>query len=182
MATYANYLTHQLLLEAGVPGSVIQFIPGPAPEVVKQCTDHRSFAGLHFTGSTAVFKGLWKQISNNVDLYRSYPRIVGETGGKNFHLIHKSADVRETVLQCIRSGFEYSGQKCSALGRVYLPKSLWEAGWGETMKTEVARIKVGSCEDWSNFVGPVMYVESFNLFSFAFWYARRLMYVWVCVF
>jgi 1-pyrroline-5-carboxylate dehydrogenase len=160
MATYANYLTHKLLLEAGVPGSVIQFIPGPAPEIVKQCTDDKRFAGLHFTGSTAVFKGLWKQIANNVDLYRSYPRIVGETGGKNFHLIHKSADIRETVIQSIRSGFEYSGQKCSALGRVYVPQSLWDAGWGKVMKEEVEKIKVGSFEDFTNFLGPVMCVLS----------------------
>ncbi|KAL7408802.1 Aldehyde/histidinol dehydrogenase [Mrakia frigida] len=162
MATYANYLTHKILLEAGVPPSVIQFIPGPAPEVVKQCIDHKAFAGLHFTGSTAVFKGLWKQISQNVDLYRSYPRIVGETGGKNFHMIHKSADIRETVLQSIRSGFEYSGQKCSALGRIYVAKSLWDAGWGDVMKEEVERIKVGSCEDWTNFLGPVINQASFD--------------------
>lgn len=99
-----------------------------------------------------------KQIANNVDLYRSYPRVVGETGGKNFHLIHPTADARETVLQSIRSGFEYSGQKCSALGRIYVPQSMWDAGWGDIMKEEVNRIKVGPCEDFTNFFGPVMCV------------------------
>jgi 1-pyrroline-5-carboxylate dehydrogenase len=130
-------------------------LQGDAPSIVKQCTDNKDFAGLHFTGSTAVFKGLWKQISNNVDLYRSYPRIVGETGGKNFHLIHKSADIKDTVTQSIRSGFEYSGQKCSALGRVYVPRSQWPA-WGEEMKKQVADIKLGACDDFENFLGPVM--------------------------
>jgi 1-pyrroline-5-carboxylate dehydrogenase len=162
MATYANYLTHKILLEAGVPGSVIQFVPGDAPSLVKQCTDHADFAGLHFTGSTHVFKGLWKQISNNVDIYKSYPRIVGETGGKNFHMIHKSANLKETVIQSIRSAFEYSGQKCSALSRAYVPRSMWEAGWGEVMKTEVEKITVGGCEDFKNFVGPVINQASFD--------------------
>ena len=162
MATYANYLTHKILLEAGVPGPVIQFVPGDAPTLVKQCTDHKEFAGLHFTGSTHVFKGLFKQIANNVDLYRSYPRVVGETGGKNFHMIHKSADLRETVIQSIRSAFEYSGQKCSALSRAYVPRSMWEAGWGDVMKTEVEKLQVGPCEDFKNFVGPVINEASYD--------------------
>lgn len=108
-ATYSNYLVHQILEEAGVPPGVIQFVPGPPAEVVAQAINHRQFAALHFTGSTFVFKKLWKDIAANLDRYRGYPRIVGETGGKNFHLVHKSAEVRNAVLQTVRAGFEYQG-------------------------------------------------------------------------
>jgi delta 1-pyrroline-5-carboxylate dehydrogenase len=110
MATYANYITYQILAEAGVPAGVLQFVPGPAADVVQQALAHREFAALHFTGSTHVFKQLWKDIAANVDTYRSYPRIVGETGGKNFHLVHPSADVKNAVNQSIRAAFEYQGK------------------------------------------------------------------------
>jgi 1-pyrroline-5-carboxylate dehydrogenase len=110
MATYSNYLVHQLLTEAGIPPGVIQFVPGPPAEVVAKVLAHREFAALHFTGSTFVFKKLWQDIARNLLEYRSYPRIVGETGGKNFHLVHESADVRNAVLQSVRSAFEYSGE------------------------------------------------------------------------
>lgn len=109
MATYANYLTHKIFLEAGVPPSVIQFVPGPPAEVVQQAIRNPSFAALHFTGSTFVFKQLWKDIASNIDLYKSYPRIVGETGGKNFHIVHESAEIKNAVLQTVRGAFEYSG-------------------------------------------------------------------------
>jgi hypothetical protein len=115
MATYANYITYQILAEAGVPAGVIQFVPGPAAEVVGQALAHREFAALHFTGSTHVFKQLWKDIAANVDTYRSYPRIVGETGGKNFHLVHPSADVKNAVNQTIRAAFEYQGMSGALL-------------------------------------------------------------------
>ena len=95
--------------------------------------DHRDFGGLHFTGSTFVFKALWKQISSNLDVYRGYPRIVGETGGKNFHFVHKSANQDVVVTQCIRAAFEYQGQKCSALSRLYVPKSMWQGGLKEKL-------------------------------------------------
>lgn len=108
-ATYSNYLIQKILMEAGVPPGVIQFIPGPPEVVVPKTLKHPSFAALHFTGSTHVFKQLWKDISANLDVYKSYPRIVGETGGKNFHLIHKSAEMRNAVLQSVRAGFEYQG-------------------------------------------------------------------------
>ena len=109
MATYSNYLVHQILAEAGVPPGVIQFVPGPPAEVVAQAINHPSFAGLHFTGSTFVFKRLWKDIAMNLDKYKGYPRIVGETGGKNFHIVHKSAEVRNAVVQAVRGAFEYQG-------------------------------------------------------------------------
>jgi 1-pyrroline-5-carboxylate dehydrogenase len=108
-ATYSNYLIFKILTEAGVPPGVIQFVPGPPETVVPKALKHPSFAALHFTGSTQVFKQLWKDISANLDVYKSYPRIVGETGGKNFHLIHKSAELRNAVLQSVRAGFEYQG-------------------------------------------------------------------------
>jgi 1-pyrroline-5-carboxylate dehydrogenase len=109
-AIYSNYIIYQILVEAGLPPGVIQFVPGPAPEVVSQALAHPYFAALHFTGSTAVFKKLWKDIANNLDVYRSYPRIVGETGGKNFHVVHQSADLKNAVMQTVRGAFEYQGQ------------------------------------------------------------------------
>ncbi|KAF6761905.1 delta-1-pyrroline-5-carboxylate dehydrogenase [Ephemerocybe angulata] len=155
-ATYSNYLVHKILVEAGVPAGVIQFVPGPPAEVVAQAIAHREFAALHFTGSTFIFKKLWKDIASNLDVYRGYPRIVGETGGKNFHLVHKSAEVRNAVIQTVRGAFEYQGQKCSALSRLYVSKSLWENGFKHQLLEEVAKIKVGPPQDWSNFMGPVI--------------------------
>ncbi|KAF9266540.1 delta-1-pyrroline-5-carboxylate dehydrogenase [Marasmius fiardii PR-910] len=156
MATLANYITYQIFTEAGVPPGVIQFVPGPPPEVVAQAINHKAFAGLHFTGSTFVFKKLWKDISANLDLYKGYPRIVGETGGKNWHLIHESADTRNAVLQSIRGAFEYSGQKCSALSRVYVSVTQWNNGFKDQLLSEVTKIKVGNQLEWSTFVGPVI--------------------------
>jgi 1-pyrroline-5-carboxylate dehydrogenase len=155
-ATYSNYLVHQILEEAGVPPGVIQFVPGPPAEVVTQAINHRQFSGLHFTGSTLVFKKLWKDIAANLDKYRGYPRIVGEAGGKNFHLVHKSAEVRNAVVQTVRAGFEYQGQKCSALSRLYVSSSLWGNGFKDQLLEEVAKIKVGPQQDWSSFMGPVI--------------------------
>ncbi|RDB20073.1 Delta-1-pyrroline-5-carboxylate dehydrogenase [Hypsizygus marmoreus] len=155
-ATYSNYLIHQIFAEAGVPPGVIQFTPGPPPEVVAQAINHPKFAALHFTGSTFVFKKLWKDISANLDIYQSYPRIVGETGGKNFHIIHKSADIRNAVIQTIRGAFEYQGQKCSALSRLYVSSSIWSAGFKDQLLSEIAKIKVGTPTDWSNYLGPVI--------------------------
>jgi 1-pyrroline-5-carboxylate dehydrogenase len=117
-ATYSNYLVYQILAEAGVPPGVIQFVPGPPPEIVAQTISHPHFAALHFTGSTFVFKKLWKDIAANLDLYRGYPRIVGETGGKNFHVVHESAEVKNAVLQSIRGAFEYQG--------LFVPRCTWK--------------------------------------------------------
>ncbi|EGG08018.1 uncharacterized protein MELLADRAFT_35149 [Melampsora larici-populina 98AG31] len=166
MAVYANYLTYKLLEEAGLPKGVIQFIP-VSPEHVEQACNQifRSpdFASLHFTGSTKIFRKLWLDIAQGVadGQLRSYPRVVGETGGKNFHLIHPSAPVRSGVLQSIRAGFEYSGQKCSALSRLYVPESLWPA-FSETLLEEVAKHKVGSPEEWDSFMGPVISQVSYD--------------------
>lgn len=175
-ATYSNYIVHQIFTEAGVPPGVIQFVPGPPPEVVAQAIGHKSFAALHFTGSTFIFKKLWKDIAANLDIYKGYPRIVGETGGKNFHIVHKSAEIRNATIQSIRGAFEYqgvsvrlsvpyvneippSGQKCSALSRLYVSSSIWTGGFKDQLLSEVAKIKVGTPLEWGNFMGPVMYTS-----------------------
>ncbi|PBK67076.1 delta-1-pyrroline-5-carboxylate dehydrogenase [Armillaria solidipes] len=155
-ATYSNYIVHQIFSEAGIPPGVIQFVPGPPPEVCAQVLSHKSFAGLHFTGSTFIFKKLWKDIAANLDVYKGYPRIVGETGGKNFHIVHESAEIKNAVLQTIRGAFEYSGQKCSALSRLYVSSSVWKNGFKDLLLEEIAKIRVGSQLDWSNFLGPVI--------------------------
>jgi 1-pyrroline-5-carboxylate dehydrogenase len=162
MATYSNYLTYKILEEAGLPAGVIQFCPGPAPEVVSAAINDKSFASLHFTGSTHVFRQLWKQISNNLELYRGYPRIVGETGGKNFHLIHKSADLEYAVHQTIRGAFEYQGQKCSALSRLYVPQSMWNDSFKASLKKHVDSISLGPVEEFQHFMGPVIAKHSFD--------------------
>ncbi|KAE9407134.1 delta-1-pyrroline-5-carboxylate dehydrogenase [Gymnopus androsaceus JB14] len=161
-ATYSNYIIHQIFTEAGVPPGVIQFVPGPPPEVVAQAIGHKSFAALHFTGSTFIFKKLWKDIAANMDKYKGYPRIVGETGGKNFHVVHKSAEIRNAVIQSIRGAFEYQGQKCSALSRLYVSSSVWTGGFKDQLLSEVSKIKVGSPLEWGNFLGPVIGRPAFD--------------------
>ena len=121
----SNYLLYKVLEEAGLPPGVINFVPEDGPLLSQHVFDSRDFAGLHFTGSTKTFKLLWRAISDKLDTYRSYPRIVGETGGKNFHFAHPSADKRNVLFQTLRSAFEYSGQKCSACSRLYVPRSWW---------------------------------------------------------
>ncbi|KAI9361635.1 Aldehyde/histidinol dehydrogenase [Zopfochytrium polystomum] len=158
---YSNYLVYQILQEAGLPDGVIQFIPGDAETVTDVAFNHPGFAGLHFTGSTSVFKLLWKKIANNLERYRSYPRIVGETGGKNMHFIHKSADPRQAALQTVRAAFEYNGQKCSACSRVYVPDNL-AAEYLSTLVEESKKLKIGTVEDFSNFTSAVINRQSFE--------------------
>ncbi|KAF5364065.1 hypothetical protein D9756_000167 [Leucocoprinus leucothites] len=160
-ATYSNYIVFNILTEAGVPPGVIQFVPG-GPEVVQAAIKNPSFASLHFTGSTHVFKSLWQNIASNLDLYKGYPRIVGETGGKNWHIIHPSAEIKNAVLQSVRGAFEYQGQKCSALSRLYVSKSVWENGFKAQFLEEIAKIKVGPCTQWDNFLGPVIGRRAFD--------------------
>ncbi|KIM25497.1 hypothetical protein M408DRAFT_26055 [Serendipita vermifera MAFF 305830] len=162
-ATYSNYLIHKVFLEAGLPPSVIQFVPGDPEVVVQEALKDREFAALHFTGSTAIFRMLWKQIGEGVGegRYRSYPRIVGETGGKNFHFVHRSADIKNAVQQAVRGAFEYQGQKCSALSRLYVPASIWPQ-FKEQLLAETAKIKVGPSEKWDNFMGPVIGKPGFD--------------------
>ncbi|OJJ64100.1 hypothetical protein ASPSYDRAFT_138758 [Aspergillus sydowii CBS 593.65] len=165
-AIASNWLVHQILLEAGLPKNVIQFVPGEAEEVTKTVLDHPDFAALHFTGSTNVFRNLYGQISTGVAAgkYRSYPRIVGETGGKNFHLVHKSADVRNAAVQTVRGAFEFQGQKCSATSRAYVAASIADE-FVEQVATETKNLKVGPPSEFSNFCGPVIHEASFNKLS-----------------
>ncbi|KAM0792816.1 hypothetical protein ACM66B_002582 [Microbotryomycetes sp. NB124-2] len=166
MATYASWLVLQILHEAGLPKGVIQFLPCPNGDdtikLVDRAISHRLFAGLHFTGSTAVFKSLWKSIANNMDKYLSYPRMVGETGGKNWQLVHSSADLRASVVQAVRGAFEYQGQKCSALSRLYVPRSLWEGGFEKMLVAEVEKITQGPVDAFEHFMGPVISKASFD--------------------
>lgn len=165
-AVASNYLVHQILLEAGLPPGVIQFVPGDAEEVTKTVFDHPLFAALHYTGSTAVFRKLYGQIAQGVVVgrYKGYPRVVGETGGKNFHLIHRSADISSAVNNTVRGAFEYQGQKCSACSRAYVPASIWEE-FRSLMVSEVGNLKIGPAEELSNFIGPVIHEASFKKLS-----------------
>lgn len=162
-AIASNWLVHQILLEAGLPKNVIQFVPGDAEEVTSTILNHKEFAALHFTGSTDVFRMLYGKISQGVadGKYRSYPRIVGETGGKNFHLVHKSADVRNAAVQTVRGAFEFQGQKCSATSRAYVAASIADDFVNQVV-AEVKQIKVGEPTDFTNFCGPVIHEGSFN--------------------
>ncbi|KAF3132439.1 1-pyrroline-5-carboxylate dehydrogenase [Orbilia oligospora] len=162
-AVYSNYLLYNILLEAGLPPNVIQFVPGDAEVVTDAVLSHKEFTSLHFTGSTAVFRHLYGKIAKGVadGLYRSYPRIVGETGGKNFHVVHGSADVKNAVLHTVRGAFEYSGQKCSATSRLYVAQSIWEE-FKRNLIAETEALKVGPSEDFQTFVGPVIHRGSFD--------------------
>ena len=162
-AIASNYLVHQILLEAGLPDGVIQFVPGDPVEVTKAVLDHPEFAALHYTGSTAVFRKLYGQIGQGIaeGKYKGYPRIVGETGGKNFHLVHRSADIDNAVLQTVRGAFEYQGQKCSACSRLYIPASIADKFKAKLVE-EVEKLKIGPPEDFGNFIGPVIHEPSFK--------------------
>lgn len=165
-AMASNWLLYNIFLEAGLPKNVIQFVPGDPEEITKVCLEHRNFAALHYTGSTSVFRKLYGQIGQATaeGRYRGYPRIVGETGGKNFHVVHPSADVNNVVLNTIRGAFEYQGQKCSATSRAYVPKSLWpEIKKG--LVEETSKLKVGPPEQFDNFIGPVIHQASFDKLS-----------------
>jgi len=159
----AHYVM-QILTEAGLPPGVINFLPGDPVAISNAALSHPHFAGLHFTGSTTVFNMMWKQIGSNMSNYRTYPRIVGETGGKDFIVAHPSADVEALAVAIIRGGFEYQGQKCSAASRVYIPKSLW----GEVRDRMVAMMKeisVGDVRDFRNFMGAVIDKRAFDKIS-----------------
>ena len=162
----SNYLVYKILLEAGLPPDVIQFVPGDAEEVTNTVLSHHLFASLHYTGSTAVFRRLYGKIATGVaqGTYKGYPRIVGETGGKNFHLFHSSADVENAAVNTIRGAFEYQGQKCSASSRAYIPSSLWPAVKSHLI-SHTQTLKVGPPEAFDNFIGPVIHSASFQKLS-----------------
>lgn len=153
-AVFSNYVTYQIFQEAGIPPGVISFLPSTG-RIIGNAINHRDFGGLHFTGSTSTFNTLWNQIGKNLDNYKSYPRIVGETGGKNFHLVHPSADLESTVFHTIRAAFEYQGQKCSACSRLYVPKSIWPK-FKSLMLDTIATIKIGQSDDFQCFMSAVI--------------------------
>ncbi|MGH7592511.1 MAG: L-glutamate gamma-semialdehyde dehydrogenase [Gemmatimonadales bacterium] len=160
-AILSNWLFYQILCEAGLPPGVIQFVPGESAGVTEVLLSDPRLAGIHFTGSTPVFHQLWKGVSDRLDHYRAYPRLVGETGGKNFVLAHRSADVEALVTALIRGAFEYQGQKCSAASRCYIPRSLWPRV--ETrLREEIANLTVGDPADFSMFMGAVIDARAFK--------------------
>nr|WP_315034264.1 L-glutamate gamma-semialdehyde dehydrogenase [uncultured Chryseobacterium sp.] len=158
---YSAKVIMDVLIEAGLPAGVINMIFTDGKETAEKVLAHRDFAGLHFTGSTKVFQGMWKMIGDNIHNYRTYPRIVGETGGKDFVIAHPSANVDAVATALVRGAFEYQGQKCSAASRAYVPKSLW-ADVKKAMEAQMATIKIGSPEDTSNFVNAVIDKNSFE--------------------
>ncbi len=154
-AVYSAYYLMKLFEEAGLPKGVINFVPGSGGQVGNPVMESPHLAGVHFTGSTSVFQGMWKTISENLKTNKYYPRIVGETGGKDFIFAHNSADVDALVVAAIRGAFEYQGQKCSAASRMYVPKSIWSE-FKEKYVSEVGKIKMGDIEDFTNFMGAVI--------------------------
>ncbi len=158
---YAANVLMEIFKQAGVPAGVINLIYPSGPVAGEVIFNHPDFAGIHFTGSTAVFQGIWKMIGNNIHKYKTYPRIVGETGGKDFILIHKSADIDVCNTAIVRGSFEYQGQKCSAASRIYIPSNLWPA-LKEKLIATVKKLKVGPVEDFRNFVNAVIDEKSFD--------------------
>ena len=150
-----------ILTEAGLPAGVINMIFTDGKETAEKVLAHPDFAGLHFTGSTTVFQDMWKKIGNNIHQYKTYPRIVGETGGKDFVMVHPSANVEAVATGLVRGAFEYQGQKCSAASRAYVPKSLWN-DVKAVMESQLKTIKMGSPEDPSNFINAVIDKNSFE--------------------
>ncbi len=155
------YRTMQLFIEAGLPAGVINFVPAPGPVAGEIALNHPELAGVHFTGSTATFNHIFKTVGNNVEIYKSYPRIVGETGGKDFVFAHPSADLDVLRVALVRGAYEYQGQKCSAASRAYIPASLWKK-LQTPLVDEIATIKVGDVRDFSNLVNAVIDDRSFT--------------------
>ncbi|MAJ12388.1 MAG: 1-pyrroline-5-carboxylate dehydrogenase [Flavobacteriales bacterium] len=169
---YSAKIIMDLFKEAGLPDGVINMVPSNGAEIGEVIFKHRDFAGLHFTGSTNVFRNLWKTIGNNISNYRSYPRIVGETGGKDFIVAHKSANPKQVATGISRGAFEYQGQKCSAASRAYLPLNLWQEIKEQIVK-DVNSFKMGSAEDPSNFINAVISEKAFDSISNYIDYAKN---------
>jgi 1-pyrroline-5-carboxylate dehydrogenase len=160
-AVYPAYFLMQLWKDAGLPDGVINFIPGPGRYVGDPVLEKGELAGVHFTGSTAVFQSMWKTIGSSIMNYRSYPRIVGETGGKDFVFVHASADPEAVIAALIRGAFEYQGQKCSAASRAYIPQNMWSS-LKDNFVDQVKTIKMGDIMDFSNFMGAVIDKAAFD--------------------
>ncbi len=158
---YSNYLIMKLLQEAGLPDGVINFIPGPGRPTGDVVLPHPELAGIHFTGSTGTFQTMWRTVGDNIAKYKSYPRIVGETGGKDFIFAHPSADVDALVTAILRGGYEYQGQKCSAVSRAYVPGSIW-SDVKDRLVAEIEKIAMGDPTDFTTFMGAVIDEASFE--------------------
>lgn len=158
---FSAYYLYRMLEEAGLPPGVLNMIPGHGPDVGQPALTNRHLAGLHFTGSTRTFQYMWRTIGENIASYRAYPRIVGETGGKDFIVVHASADIVAAATALVRGGFEYQGQKCSAASRVYVPSSRWNE-FRDEMDRQLSELKMGGPEDFSNFINAVIDEKSFD--------------------
>jgi len=157
----SSWILMQVFMEAGLPAGVINFLPGPGSVISSVAMNHPDLGGIHFTGSNNTFNSLWKTVAANLSKYRSYPRIVGETGGKDFIMIHNSANPLEAATAIIRGSFEYQGQKCSASSRVYIPRSLWPE-IAEHLKSQASAIKTGDPADFGNFMSAVIDEHAFD--------------------
>ncbi len=160
-AMLSAYYVMKLLEAAGLPPGVINFVPGNAVEISDVLLDHPDLAGIHFTGSTAVFNGMWQRVGQNLGKYRGYPRLVGETGGKDFIVVHASADPQEVAVAAVRGAFEFQGQKCSAASRMYVPKSRW-VDIRDRMVAMMKDIRMGDVRDFRNFMGAVIDKKAFT--------------------
>ena len=158
---YAANVIMEILKEAGLPDGVINLVYVSGPDAGEVIFNHRDFAGIHFTGSTGVFQGMWKTIGNNIHKYRSYPRIVGETGGKDYIMAHKSANAKHVSTAIARGAFEYQGQKCSAASRAYIPSNLWD-DVKKYLLEDLKSMKMGPTEDFGNFVNAVIDEKAFD--------------------
>jgi len=161
---YSNYQMARVFEEAGLPPGVINFVPGDAKVISDVVLSHPGFAGIHFTGSTEVFQGMWRKVGENIARYRTYPRLVGETGGKNFILVHASADVAAVSAAIVRGGYEFQGQKCSAASRIYVPDSMWPQ-LRDRLVDSIQSIPMGDVSDFRNFMGAVIDARAFEKIS-----------------
>ena len=171
-AVYSAFAIMRVLMAAGLPPGVINLVVGSGGEVGDPVLASPELAGIHFTGSTVVFQQMWKTVGANIESYRSYPRIVGETGGKDFVFAHASADVDALATALLRGAFEYQGQKCSAASRAYIPKSLWPRV-KKALLAQIAEIKMGDVEDFTNFMGAVIDKNAFGVIKSYIEYAKR---------
>lgn len=171
-AVYPSYMFMKILQEAGLPDGVINFVPAKGSAIGNLVFSAREFAGLHFTGSYDTFNYMWKTIASNISNYTTYPRIVGETGGKDFIFAHNSANTRSLITAIIRGSFEYQGQKCSAVSRVYIPKSMFKK-IKDDLLNELSKIKIGSVEDFRNFMNAVIDRESYEKIKSYIDYAKN---------
>jgi len=160
-AVYSSYVVFQLFKAAGLPDGVINFLPCMPGDVTDAIIQNPNLSGIHFTGSTTAFQNLWMTVGNNIRRYKTFPRLVGETGGKNFVVMHPSANIDSVVRGLIEGAFEYQGQKCSAVSRAYIPKSCWPEV-RQKLETEIKKIKVSDVTEYDTFMGAVIDRRSFN--------------------